>query len=198
MRILFRTMFVLAVAAVTAIAGVGAASADGPDTDPRVAKAIELQAWVPIDVGDRGHRVAFVRCALTQLGYYNNCNPTGTNGDLYLQDMVGAVKRFQAAVFVDVDPDGTVTGETWSEIRTKTGVVRPEDGRRSLVRGVQYAMKVLQAPNLKVDGLYGPATTAAVKAFQTRKKIGVDGYFGPQTFRAALAAGAERRNTPGL
>ncbi|MFV2175349.1 peptidoglycan-binding protein [Actinomadura sp. LOL_016] len=127
-------MFVPAVAAVTAIAGVGAASADGPDTDPRVAKAIELQAWVPIDVGDRGHRVAFVRCALTRLGYYNNCDPTGTSGDLYLQNMVGAVERFQAAV----------------------------------------------------------------EAYQKRKKIGVDGYFGPQTFRAALAAGAERRNTPGL
>ncbi|GGV40472.1 hypothetical protein GCM10010182_76370 [Actinomadura cremea] len=120
--------------AVTAIAGVGAASADGPGTDPRVAKAAGLQAWVPIDVGDRGHRVAFVRSALTQLGYYNDCDPTGTNGDLYLQDMVGAVKRFQAAV----------------------------------------------------------------EAFQKRKKIGVDGYCGRQTFRAAPAAGAERRNTPGL
>ncbi|MBE1538007.1 peptidoglycan-binding domain-containing protein [Actinomadura algeriensis] len=198
MRILFRTMFVLAVAALTAVAGVGTASADGPDTDPRVAKAIELQAWVPIDVGDRGHRAAFVRCALTQLGYYNNCNPTGTNGAVYLNDMVAAVKRFQAAVFVDVDANGTVTGETWSEIRHRTGVVGFGDGRRSLVRGVQYAMKVLQSPSLVVDGYYEGATRAAVEAFQRRKRIDVDGYFGPQTFRAAMAEGAEQRFTPGL
>ncbi|MEV5826453.1 peptidoglycan-binding domain-containing protein [Spirillospora sp. NPDC052242] len=202
MKILLRTMFVLAAAALTAVAGVGAASADGPDTDPRVVKAIELQPWVELDVGDEGYRVAFVRCALTQLGYYNNCNPAASNGDVYLRDMVDDVKRYQRARFIDVDPEGTVTGETMSELRRDIGEVLPGDGpnngKAHIVKGVQAAMKALQDRNLKVDGWYGTATERAVRAFQQRKQIDVDGIFGPQTFRAAMAQGAEQRTTPGL
>jgi hypothetical protein len=37
-----------------------------------------------------------------------------------------------------------------------------------------------------VDGIFGPLTTAAVKAVQTAAKIGVDGIVGPQTWPALL------------
>ncbi|WP_026404367.1 peptidoglycan-binding domain-containing protein [Actinomadura rifamycini] len=202
MKILLRTLSVLAAAALTAAAGVGAASADGPDTDPRVVKAIELQPWVELDAGSKSYRVAFVRCALTQLGFYTNCNPAASNGDVYLQDMVDDVKRYQRARFIDVDPQGTVTGETMSELRRDIGEVLtgdgPNNGKAHIVKGVQGVMKALQDRSLKVDGWYGGATERAVRAFQTRKRIGVDGYFGPQTFRAAMAQGAEQRSTPGL
>src|SRR5262245_29106009 len=40
-----------------------------------------------------------------------------------------------------------------------------------------------------VDGVFGPVTEAATKAFQKRKKIAVDGQVGPQTLAAALQAG---------
>ncbi|MFD0905426.1 peptidoglycan-binding domain-containing protein [Actinomadura sediminis] len=202
MKILLRTMLVLAAAALTAVAGAGTASADGPDTDPRVVKAIEVQPWVELDVGDEGYRVAFVRCALTQIRFYGNCNPAASNGDVYLRDMVDDVKRYQKARAVDVDPQGTVTAETMSEIRHDTGEVLPgagpNTGKAHIVKGVQSAMKALQDRNLKVDGWYGAATERAVRAFQRRKQIDVDGIFGPQTFRAAMARGAEQRNTPGL
>lgn len=39
---------------------------------------------------------------------------------------------------------------------------------------------------LSVDGSFGPKTFAAVKCFQTAKKIGVDGIVGPQTWQTLL------------
>lgn len=41
-----------------------------------------------------------------------------------------------------------------------------------------------------VDGVYGPATTAAVAEFQKQAKIGIDGIYGPQTDRALFGGAA--------
>jgi hypothetical protein len=48
------------------------------------------------------------------------------------------------------------------------------------------------SPKLELDGIVGPATRNAVRAFQLAAGIGVDGLTGPETFKAlddALAAG---------
>lgn len=53
---------------------------------------------------------------------------------------------------------------------------------------VQNQLNALgQTPPLTVDGSYGPLTTAAVKAYQTKKGLKVDGWAGPKT-SASLAA----------
>ncbi len=67
---------------------------------------------------------------------------------------VDPAKAIQAGIDVVFDIDGT----TW----------------------VQNNLNRLGA-SLKVDGKYGPATKAAVSAYQTKKGLKVDGWCGPKT-----------------
>ena len=56
------------------------------------------------------------------------------------------------------------------------------------------AVKALQAhlntwgakPAVVVDGIFGPQTLAAIKAFQRARKLGAEGIVGPETWRALL------------
>lgn len=59
------------------------------------------------------------------------------------------------------------------------GVLRPGD-RGDSVRNMQSALKALKY-ELKVDGVYGPQTVAAVKLFQQRSGLKEDGKAGPAT-----------------
>ncbi|WP_242905855.1 peptidoglycan-binding domain-containing protein [Actinomadura terrae] len=176
--------------ALTATTYTATAHADGAGTSPAIVRAIESQQWVELEVGDRDYRVTSVRCFLTQLGYYNHCDA----GDVFTQDLVQPVKRFQGAS--DLPTTGRIDVETWGALRNRLGNTGRNDTRKNQVKGIQYAMKKLQAPALKPDGLYGPDTVKAVTAFQKRKGIGADGIFGPRTFRAAFAEGAETKHTP--
>ncbi|WP_169806872.1 peptidoglycan-binding domain-containing protein [Actinomadura macra] len=198
MKIMLRAAMGLTAAALAVGAGIGAtgtAHADGPGTDPAVLRAIQAQSWVELKVGDRGYRVASVRCFLTQFGYYNGCAPGSGQGNVYLQNMVQPVKRYQSRH--GLTATGTINAKTWVAISKDAGATGQGNSRKNQVKGIQYAMKVLQAPSLSVDGVYGPATQKAVIAFQKRKRIGADGIFGPVTFHAAFGVGAENKGTPG-
>lgn len=50
------------------------------------------------------------------------------------------------------------------------------------VVAIQYLLNQQINAKLAVDGIYGPKTTAAVKAFQTKVKIPSDGIVGPMTY----------------
>ncbi|MEO3822887.1 peptidoglycan-binding protein [Actinomadura sp. B10D3] len=197
MKILVRA--VLAIAATVLAVGTSsgamqAANADGPNTDPAVARAIAAQPWVELGPGDSDYRIASARCFLVQLGYYNDCTPTSA-GEGWPENLGPAVKKYQAAR--DLPQTGKLDAETWGALRNDNGEVGQGNGRRHQIKGIQYAMKVLQDRSLVADGYYGPATVKAVTAFQKRKEIDADGIFGPITFRAAFAKGAEARRTPG-
>jgi hypothetical protein len=63
-------------------------------------------------------------------------------------------------------------------------VYNPDDGcsMSSLdVKNLQEILNTVFSEDLKVDGDYGPATTAAVKRAQATIGAGQDGYYGPST-----------------
>ncbi|WP_230423797.1 N-acetylmuramoyl-L-alanine amidase [Streptomyces radicis] len=59
------------------------------------------------------------------------------------------------------------------------------------VNALQYLLNQNGQDAGTVDGQFGPATEAAVRAFQTAKGLGSDGIVGRQTWTALLSAGAQ-------
>jgi GH25 family lysozyme M1 (1,4-beta-N-acetylmuramidase) len=81
----------------------------------------------------------------------------------------GTLGQFQSQVTT-----GGGTGSNPTLVEGDTGAA---------VRTLQTRLNVWGA-TLTVDGDFGPATLAAVKAFQTEEKLTVDGIVGPQTWSA--------------
>jgi peptidoglycan hydrolase-like protein with peptidoglycan-binding domain len=50
---------------------------------------------------------------------------------------------------------------------------------------LQYLLRA-RGHSVTVDGIFGPQTEAAVRAFQTAKHLAVDGIVGPQTWSALI------------
>lgn len=57
--------------------------------------------------------------------------------------------------------------------------------RGEMVKWMQWEL-VESGFNIRIDGIYGPATETALKSFQRSAKIGVDGICGPQTISALI------------
>lgn len=53
------------------------------------------------------------------------------------------------------------------------------------VRTLQHLLRA-RGRNVAVDGIFGPLTDAAVRAFQQAKSLGVDGIVGPYTWGALI------------
>ncbi|MFI0410232.1 peptidoglycan-binding protein [Actinomadura sp. 3N508] len=197
MKILLRVVLGVAMTLLAIGASFGAmrtANADGPKTDPAVVRAIESQPWVELGPGDSDYRIASARCYLVQFKFYDDCTPTSA-GEGWPANLGPALQKYQKSH--DLPQTGKLDIETWSALRDDGGEVGAGSGLTAQVKGIQYAMRVLQDSALVVDGQYGPSTTAAVKRFQERKEIDADGIFGEITFRAAFAQGAESQRTPG-
>jgi peptidoglycan hydrolase-like protein with peptidoglycan-binding domain len=54
------------------------------------------------------------------------------------------------------------------------------------VKTLQYLLRA-RGHTVAVDGIFGPNTAAAVRAFQQQKGLAVDGIVGPVTWRALVS-----------
>ncbi len=124
--------------------------------------------------GQQGLTAGFivqVQIAMQQLGFYS-----GLIDGVYGAKTTAAVKAFQTSV--GLTPDGVAGPKT---IAAYEAAIKGD----SSVATLQQELKNLGYYQGAIDGVYGPSTTAAVKALQIDLGVTpVDGRFGPQTAAA--------------
>jgi hypothetical protein len=77
----------------------------------------------------------------------------------------------------------TAKTTTAQNVPAPTTTLKPSD-KGTQVAVLQRALAKLGFSSGKADGVYGPATTSAVKRFQQSAGLTADGIFGPATLRA--------------
>ncbi|WP_345513774.1 peptidoglycan-binding protein [Phytohabitans houttuyneae] len=136
-----------------------------------------------------GPEVQAVQRTLQALGH----DPGEIDG-VYGPDTAAAVRRYQTARRLRVD--GLVGPATWQRLSTETGsATRGSRLRKTLVgpiegadvRQAQERLRMAGFDPGRTDGVYGPDTAAAVRAFQHIHGLTVDGLLGPVTSRALFA-----------
>jgi N-acetylmuramoyl-L-alanine amidase len=139
--------------------------------------------------GDRGPGVAEVRDRLSRVGLLPEPR-SGGETDLYDDDVERAVRAFQQQR--GLTADGLVGPATYRTLDEATWTLgdrvlvylpgNPQSGDD--VIALQRRLLDLGFKVGRIDGLFGPATEAAVKEFQRNVGIPPDGTCGPATLKA--------------
>lgn len=135
-----------------------------------------IQVKTPTDSSYNGYSVRQIQTLLSQRGF-----ATSIDG-VYGPDTATKVRAFQRSQ--GILADGLVGPVTWGRLSTPQIPVRPII-RPLIKRGatgihVRYLQQKLGG--LRADGIFGPATDRAVRAFQARVGITADGVVGPVTW----------------
>jgi peptidoglycan hydrolase-like protein with peptidoglycan-binding domain len=96
-----------------------------------------------------------------------------------------AAPAAQAARSHQAAPELPAALAAWPNVR--------QGARGERVFAIQYLLNAHGA-RLAVDGMFGPATTAAVRSFQSKSRISADGQVGPQTW-SRLIVQVKKGNT---
>lgn len=122
--------------------------------------------------GSRGKKVKQIQNRLKQLGFYE-----GAVDGIYGPGTESAVKAFQRTEGLTVD--GIVGPQTWTAL-----FEQEEETTGHRVKQIQRQLKKLGYYEGAIDGIFGPGTESAVKAFQREEGLAVDGIVGPNTWAA--------------
>lgn len=165
----------------------------------------------PLQNGARGPSVVQMQVMLNRIGQNYPAIPRVSPTDgIFGQQTENAVRAFQR--IFNLTEDGIVGKSTWYQmVRLYVGVTRlaelESEGQRfagnswqspgslqsgssgQSVRQLQYMLNVVSefvssVPTVAEDGIFGPATQNAVRAFQQFAGLTVDGIVGPATWNA--------------
>ena len=128
--------------------------------------------WPLEQQGSTSEDVRTVQYLVTAQGH-----PTGVDGD-FGPLTKAAVAAFQASH--GLSADGIVGPQTWPQL-----IIQVQQGSNGdAVRAVQSQIHSRGdgASQIAIDGIFGPVTDHAVRAFQTLLGLTVDGIIGPQTW----------------
>ena len=128
--------------------------------------------WPLEQEGSKGEDVRTVQYLVTAQGH-----STGVDG-IFGPLTKTAVEAFQSSRGLGVD--GIVGPQTWPQL-----IILVQQGSNGdAVRAVQSQIHSRGdgANQVAIDGIFGPATNSAVRAFQTLLGLSVDGIVGPQTW----------------
>jgi peptidoglycan hydrolase-like protein with peptidoglycan-binding domain len=128
--------------------------------------------WPLEQQGSTGEDVRTVQYLVTAQGH-----PTGVDG-IFGPLTKAAVQAFQASR--GLAADGIVGPHTWPQL-----IIQVQQGSNGdAVRAVQSQIHSRGdgANQITIDGVFGPVTSYAVRAFQTFLSLTVDGIVGPQTW----------------
>ncbi|MCK6255992.1 peptidoglycan-binding protein [Fictibacillus sp. KIGAM418] len=129
---------------------------------------------------------------LKDKGYFHYTETTGFYGDI----TAASVKDFQKRNGLKVDGiAGKRTAEALLQSSLGKSNILQQGSKGYAVSGLQSELKDQGFYNYTVDGIYGPVTVNAVKAFQKAKGIAVDGLTGPQTIKALYGENGVRVKT---
>ncbi|MGG1575650.1 peptidoglycan-binding protein [Fictibacillus sp. NRS-1165] len=129
---------------------------------------------------------------LKDKGYFHYTETTGYYGDI----TTASVKDFQKRNGLKVDGiAGKRTAEALLQSSLGKSNILKHGNKGYAVSGLQSELKDQGFYSYTVDGIYGPITVNAVKAFQKAKGITVDGLTGPQSIKALYGENGVRVKT---
>jgi Putative peptidoglycan binding domain len=133
-------------------------------------------SWPSVRRGDNGADVSTIQHLLTFHGF-----PTTVDG-VFGSNTEARVREFEAAHGLTVN--GVVDPQTWPVLVV---TLRRSDSSTAVRAGQVQLNQYGYA--LVVDGIFGPATEAAVRDFQRQNGITIDGVVGQSTWRTLTGGG---------
>jgi hypothetical protein len=137
---------------------------------------IDFPTYRRLRLGHKGAQVKALQCLMQRKGLYE-----GKLTYRYTKPVQRAVRSYNRAQ--GLTTDGVATAPTWTAALASGGspVVKIGSGGAA-VRRVQRAVNAATGAGLVVDGIFGPTTTRAVRAYQKQVGLRRTGVVAPDTW----------------